>query len=81
MNLQDVELMLGRINGVHAGLVCIARFLTPQAAAAAAAEVARSAEAIHADGLDTPLTDPILAEQHRVLHELAFVLRKAAQSQ
>ncbi len=77
----EFGLMLGRINGVHAGLLSIARHLPTSVAAQCATDVRRAAEAIHADALACPVPDSTIAEMNRVLLELAGQLKAASLDQ
>ncbi len=74
----EMALMLGRINGVHAACVVIARHLPAAVAAAAAQDMRRASEAVTADALALPIADLTRHEMERVMLEVAMILESAA---
>ena len=79
--MNDLHLMLGRINGLHAVVLNIARTLPPSQATEAAKALRSASEAIQADALATPTSDLQINEMARVMDEAARVLDAAAKTQ
>lgn len=75
--MNDLQLMLGRLDGVHAALAVIAGSLPPDAARAAAAKLRAGSEPVIADALASPIADTRLQEMQRVMAELLMVLETA----
>ena len=71
----NMNIVIGRVNAVHTGLLVAAKHMPKESLLAAANEINQAAEAIHADALATPLPEALLDEMQRVLLELAEVLR------
>lgn len=78
--MKDLQLMLGRLHGVHAALCVIAGSLPTTTAQAAAAQLRRGTEQVHADALASPVADVQIQEMHRVMRELTMVLETAGQA-
>jgi hypothetical protein len=77
----NLQIAVGRLNGLHTVLLVIARSLPSEVAQKAARELRRAAEAVHSDALAMPVPEELIAEQMRVQLELAGVLELAAKSQ
>lgn len=76
--MNDLHLMLGRLNGLHAAVLTIARTLPAAQAATAAAAMQEGAERVHSDALASPVSDVQITEMRRVLMEVTSVLQQAA---
>jgi hypothetical protein len=71
----NMDIALGRLNAVHAGLYVIAKHLPRESLGSVVKELEQATEAIHADAIASPLPDRMLDEMQRVLSELQMVLR------
>lgn len=71
----NMDIALGRINAVHAGLLVLSRYVPKESLIAAADEITHAAEAIHADALATPIPESLVDEMQRVLLQLSEVMR------
>lgn len=71
----NMEIALGRINAVHAGLLVVSKYIPKESLISAADEINQAAEAIHADALATPIPEALVDEMQRVLLQLAALLR------
>ncbi len=78
--MNDLNLMLGRLNGLHAAVLTIARTLPAEQAQTAAAAMRDASEKVHSDALASPVSDTQINEMHRVMSEIAVVLQHAAQA-
>lgn len=78
--LKDLNLMLGRLNGLHAAVAVIAGSLPAAAAQAAASKLREGAERAHADALALPVADIQIQEMLRVMRGLTMVLETANQA-
>lgn len=79
--INDLHVMMGRLNGLHASLVCVASALPKDVAARAATSLQEGSERVVADLLGLPIPDKNAEEMQRVMLEMAGVLRTTAQSQ
>jgi len=80
-NLEEaLAITKGRVDGMHALLLTIARHLPPQIAAECAKQVEVATERITADLLALPLPDATGEEVKRVMAQGAEVLKHAARS-
>jgi hypothetical protein len=80
-NLEEaLAITKGRVDGMHALLLTIARHLPPQIAAECAKQVEVAAERITADLLALPLPNATVEEVKRVMAQGAEVLKHAAKS-
>lgn len=78
--MRDLQLMLGRINAIHAAVVVIAGSLPAATAQAAATKLREGTERVHSDALASPVPDAVIQEMHRVMLELTMVLETANQA-
>lgn len=78
--IEDLHLMLGRLNGLHAAILTIARTIPAEQAKVAASAIEGAAERVHADALASPVSDLQITEMRRVLMEIASVLQQAARN-
>lgn len=79
--MKDLNLMLGRLNAVHAAICVICGSLPQSVAQVAAPKMRESTERVHADALALPIADGQVQEMHRVMAELTTLLESAAQGQ
>lgn len=77
--LKELQVVVGRLNAVHAGLCVIARALPAPVAQEAAKQMQAATERVHADALALPIPDAQVHEMHRVLEELTRILTAASQ--
>lgn len=78
--MKDLNVMFGRLNGMHAALSVIAGSLPPDAAKAAASKLRAGTEHVRADVLALPVPDVQMEEMIRVMREMLMVLETADQS-
>ncbi len=79
MNEKDLQIILGRLNGLHASVLTIARALPPAVASEAAQKLQVASERVNADALASPIAEATVNEMERVMREFVFVLKAAAQ--
>jgi len=70
----ELDIALGRINAVHAGLYIVAKHLPRESLGAALNELMQATESIRADAIASPLPDRMVDEMQRVLMELQMIL-------
>lgn len=75
----DLHVMLGRLDALHAVVLTIARSLPPEVAQQSADALQVASERVQADALASPKSDTQLAAMAEVLTGALHVLRSAAQ--
>ena len=78
--LNDLHVVIGRVNALHTFCTVIARSLPPSTAAAAESNLQDAYARVEADALASPLPEPHMQELLRVTSELQRVLHTAAQA-
>lgn len=78
--LKAFQVLIGRVDALHAGLCVIARTLPAPIAQEAAQQIRLGAELAQADGLGHTASDIQLDETNRVLMQLASLLESVAQN-
>ena len=78
---KNLNITLGRVNGLHSLLYTIARELPPEVAAKCAESAEAAKEKIIADRVAAPVPDDMINEMNRVVAEGIFVLKAAAKQQ
>ena len=79
--LNDLHVVIGRVNALHMFCAVIARSLPASIAAVAEANLQDAYLRVEADAVASPLPDAHLQELLRVASELQRVLRAAVQDQ
>ena len=79
--LNDLNVVIGRVNALHTFCAVIARSLPPSIAAVAETNLRNAYQRVEADAVASPLPEAHLQELQRVTSELQRVLHAAAQAQ
>ena len=77
--LNDLHIVMGRVNALHMFCCVIARSLPPSIAAVAKTNLRDAYQRVEADAIASPLQEAQLQELLRVTSELQRVLHAAAQ--
>lgn len=72
--INDLNIMMGRVDALHAFCAVIARSLPPDVASTAHSQISDAIPKINADLLAAPASDHRIEEMLRVLDELQGVL-------
>ena len=75
--IRDIDIMMGRVDALHAFCAVIARSLPPDVASTAHSQISSAIPKINADLLAAPVSDRRIDEMLRVLSELQAVLLQA----
>jgi len=78
---KNLNIMLGRVNGLHSLLYTIARELPPEIAVKCVEAAEAAEEKLIADSVAAPVPDDMIDEMNRVVAEGIFVLKAAAEQQ
>jgi hypothetical protein len=79
--INDINIMMGRVDALHAFCAVIARSLPPPIASTAYNQISTAIPKINADLLAAPVSDHRIDEMLRVLGELQGVLLQAQPQQ
>lgn len=79
--MSELHTIIGRVNGLHAFCLTLARSLPPATASVVATNLQNGFLRVEADAVASPVPDAHLHELTRVLEQLHSVLLLAAQDQ